>query len=1115
METNSLYHASPAIHRRPWCRSQNSVRSYIIPGQGSAYPGMFNTLLAREEIFQQVFSLADKIAGFHDLHPVSYYISKPSALPTRPLPVYRNTALFCTQVAIGRTLLAKALPPELITGHSFGECAGLVIAGIISLEEMLSVVIFRNLICPPANLLGGMVTVSAELASLRPLLEIDGVYLANINSHRQVVLSFAAHQQSQLLAELRRRRLPHLLLTELPQPYHSPIMEPYRKQLASKLQRLSLTVQPPVAPFFSGIEHRWIDRENFHQLDYRALLAKQFTEPVNFVEQLEALKQAGATAFYEIGPGRMLETAIRNVIDSSELAYRDMETHLPLLLAHRRRTRAQDSTKGPWFTKIRDIIMSVTGYKEDDIHVDDSFQNDLGIDSLRKAEILVRLITEQGLSTGPDFSITRFSYIHEAVDYLESYREGHDPLMETHATEIKWHAPRWRPIARLRQPHDFYSKWTFDTKRVGLQDFSWKSIAAEVAASVARGHKLHLVVTQGSEAGLAGPHENLLRDYAEHIAQLSAGDMHVTVLSGPHDYADLAPVSAFFKSIAKETRAFTTGLVVTSSTDRVSNDDLLAEALNSFVSDVRLGDGQRLVRTMSALELTASTITPTNVLAIGGSKGIGFEILRHYPVSRSARLCLIGRTAAEHPSVREHLEKLRQCWKNFSYICVADLRHAEGYSEIRDFFKGHTVDLLINAAGVEVSRSLSDRTLADIESEVLGKLGPFHLAEELGLKLAVKRIFHFTSVVATYGNKGQSIYSWSNRWIEEHLGANSHAIAWCPWEGVGMTANPGLLQQIREGGVSLATSSEGAQLFWQLVGQDADLPKVLYPMDLKDAFLLSIEQFRPSSLGQFINRFEGVFYRDVDFTEEPFLRDHQLLEQPIVPAAYFLSQLINLTRSQFGHMVAIRNLELQNALFFQDGHCSFKLQYQQRPPYQFKFYSLISHAIGFLDPNFTLAPSQFVRAKRVREIKLSTFYDQRYFGKNFHFIKHARVDENKNLEVEVDIRALPALRGEKNFDMWLALIDSGFQAISLLQRTTDNGAIMPLGFESLAFVGDPMITETVFVLPQLTPRSEKSGIADVSFYNETGALVFSIRGVSYRLHYPHDSLPIEFGDWSC
>jgi malonyl CoA-acyl carrier protein transacylase len=1073
---------------------------------------MFADLLVQEEIFQQVFALADQVAGFHDLMAISLYLSKPSALPTKKSPVYRNTALFCTQVAMGRMLIARGLAPDIITGHSFGECAGLVLAGLVSFEEMLPIVIHRNLICPPANELGGMVTVSASREKLLSLLEEEGVYLANINSHKQIVLSLKASRQTFALDWLRAQRIPHLFLTELPQPYHSPLMEPYRQQLAITLKRLPLTVHAPGVPFFSGIEHCWINLDNYQSIDMRALLARQFTEPVFFVEQLEALAKLGAGAFYEVGPGKMLEPAIRNVIPFNDLIYRDMESHLPLLLDGRRAIRAGEATKSPWFNKIRQIIMSVTGYAESDIRAEDSFQNDLGIDSLRKAEILVRLINEQGLATNSDFSITRFSHIHEAVEYLESYSEERDPLMDVHAPAINWYAPEWFETSRLQFAKGHPLAQEFTHLEIELANFSWLKIIAAMEENAQSKLRLHVVLKANALIG-HWP-EQLLNDYAQVVERLVPDLLHITVLTKPSQRAELAPVSSFLKSVAKETRTFSVGLVEIDEVDAIAPTKILEEALSTFVKDIRLSGSKRFVRRLTPLECTGPSSQVRHVIALGGSKGIGLEVLKRFPHAHESKLLLIGRSSPDDEAIRTSLKDLRSLWGSFQYVMSDAQNVAAHLTEIEHFFQAQTIDLLINAAGTEVSQGLNERSLKSIHEEISGKLTPFHAAEELAQKLNVSKVFHFTSVVAMFGNKGQSVYAWSNRWIEEHLTPRSHALAWAPWESVGMTANPGLLQKIREWGISLVTPELGADLFWQLAHETSSLPPVLYPIDPKDSLLFSTEQYARSALGQLTNSFEAVFYRDVYLSEEPYLKDHVLLGQPLLPAAYFLSQLLNLARAQFGHMVAIRDFEMQNALMFQDGHCAYKLQCFHRAPFEFKAYSLMTNAVGRFDPELRLAAGTRSVSQRERSIDLSSFYVSDGVGGHFHFAKRAYADESGHVRLELDLSTLPVLKGERNFDMWLALIDVAFQSLSLQLKVIDGGSIIPLGLATLAFVDRPVMTENLCLVPHIRSRAGKSGSADVQFFNSHNELVFAISGIGFKTHYFDNLPPTRYGAWS-
>lgn len=1092
---SSLYHSTHPIKKIPTqALPELGKRCFVIPGQGSAYPGMFDRYLASRKEFQEIFAFADKTASFHDLLPLSTYLLSPQSLPKEKTHIYRNCALFCVEVAVGRVLINEGMTPDSITGHSFGECAGLVLSGIISFEEMMSVVIYRNLLCPPAGELGVMITISAEFDKLSPLLEREGVYLANRNSHRQIVVSIRTDQKDATLKWLRETRTPHLILNGLPQPYHSPLMEPYRQELRLKLKDLSVTPCLPVYPFFSGIMHHWITEKNYKEVDFLDLLSKQFTEPVDFIQQLEEAFASGARRFYEVGPGKMLEPAIRGVLGERNILYREIEDKFALVSGVKEEVKSTANPNSPWFKKIKQIIQSVTGYADKDIQIGNSFQNDLGIDSLRKAEILVQLIKEQGLNTNSDFSVTRFSYIHEAVEYLEQYSEFSDPLRIDHEKKIELLTPRWTtaPIFEFGSCSlkDYY------VYECSAHDFSWELLERVSRESLVQKKKALLILRNesGEEFNRYLP-AKLRPGYDPSFIELESRPQIALIenFSEP----SLAPLLAFLRSIAKESRAFELGYF-SDPKKSLSNLEIAQSMSFSPSKDIRINDGRREVRELSPFQVETASPGPIRVLAIGGSKGIGLEILRRFPESARDSLLLVGRSAPEDESIQVQLKELKEKWPRFKYLQL-DASHLHEESDILRSFFGEQIDLVINSAGTEISQAFEQRDSASIRAEISSKTNPFLSVETLAEKIKISKILHFTSVVSQFGNKGQAVYSWSNSWMEGNLGENSHAIAWAPWESVGMTSNEGILQKIKEWGISLVSPEEGAELTQELIWSKHTLPKIIVPMDQKDTLLFNLEFHMSSSLGKLINNFEAVFHKEIYLSDYPFLKDHVLLGHRLVPAAYFLAQFLSLSKAQFGRLTAIKNFNIENALIIEEDYCAYKLQCFQRSPYDLSVYSIIPHARGNFAPDSVCAERNWHNMDKERSVLIESFYNEEGFGEAFRFIKKAFVSSKNQLRVEVELSTIPVLTGDRFFDFWLYLLDTAFQSLSMHIKLFEHVASIPVRFGSLSFSQEASVTPVFSFYPVMRP--DLADTADIYFVNSDGAVFCEMKEVVFRKHY--------------
>jgi len=68
-------------------------------------------------------------------------------------------------------LFSRRIIPKIVTGHSFGEYAVLVVSGIISFEEMFDIVYHRDFFSPEVNSLGFMIAISVDEDEIKNILK--------------------------------------------------------------------------------------------------------------------------------------------------------------------------------------------------------------------------------------------------------------------------------------------------------------------------------------------------------------------------------------------------------------------------------------------------------------------------------------------------------------------------------------------------------------------------------------------------------------------------------------------------------------------------------------------------------------------------------------------------------------------------------------------------------------------------------------------------------------------------------------------------------------------------------------------------------------------------------
>lgn len=281
----------------------------LFPGQGSQYVGMGRKLYDSLPAAKSLLARANEVLGF-DLADILF--NGPEDKLTRT--DITQPAIFTVSMMAMEAVKAKGIAFDYVAGHSLGEYSALCAAGAFPFEDGLSLVRLRGQLMAQAGdkSPGAMAAIlgldSDKLAAaLREAASAGIAVAANFNSPSQIVVSGSVagvHAAARLAESAGAKKVVMLAVSGA---FHSPLMEFAVPGLKDGLAKAAL--RAPSVPLISNVEAAPVsDAETI-----RALLLRQLTSPVRWVESMQCALALDAKEAYEVGPGKVLMGLARGI----------------------------------------------------------------------------------------------------------------------------------------------------------------------------------------------------------------------------------------------------------------------------------------------------------------------------------------------------------------------------------------------------------------------------------------------------------------------------------------------------------------------------------------------------------------------------------------------------------------------------------------------------------------------------------------------------------------------------------------------------------------------------------------------------------------------------------
>ncbi|KAF8155546.1 hypothetical protein B0H34DRAFT_499631 [Crassisporium funariophilum] len=293
---------------------------FILAGNGSQYSGMGKTLYESSPTFRahidhcnDIFK-KDSEAGF-----LGIITGRDDPfIPEYDSFLAASVTIFSVGYAMGMMWLGWGVMPSVIVGHSLGEFAGLVLAGCLSVEDAIQLIIKRakSIYVPEVVALdGGMLVLGVGESDARRILEESGCSNLNLscyNGPAQTCISGPRAELLKLQAFAQARSQPPLAkILQSRIPWHSPSLEEPAKHFQSQCEGFAFS--PAKIPMILNTTGSALRAGEVPSPSY---LADQMAMPVRFDLCLGDAHAQEVTIWIELSSKTLLLPLLRPLVPS-------------------------------------------------------------------------------------------------------------------------------------------------------------------------------------------------------------------------------------------------------------------------------------------------------------------------------------------------------------------------------------------------------------------------------------------------------------------------------------------------------------------------------------------------------------------------------------------------------------------------------------------------------------------------------------------------------------------------------------------------------------------------------------------------------------------------------
>ncbi len=288
---------------------RNSPPVFMFSGNGAQYAGMSLAAFEQDPAFAAAYRKIDKVWAKLSGWSLVEKLTDPHLADEMSDATIAQPLLFADQAAMVAALGKRGVTPAAVLGHSGGEVAAALSAGILTLDQALQLIYARSVAQQTLAHRGTMAALQAsEQQAVEALdaLPETSISIAAVNSPRSVTLVGPEAEIAAFSKNVRKEQRWACVKLRVIYPFHSAVQDEIEQEMRTSLPFLK--PKRGKIPFISSVEGEILPGRDL-DADY---WWRNIRQPVEFQRAIRAAVDGGHRAFFEIGPDPVLTAYTRD-----------------------------------------------------------------------------------------------------------------------------------------------------------------------------------------------------------------------------------------------------------------------------------------------------------------------------------------------------------------------------------------------------------------------------------------------------------------------------------------------------------------------------------------------------------------------------------------------------------------------------------------------------------------------------------------------------------------------------------------------------------------------------------------------------------------------------------